>query len=316
MNVAPYIEETIQSVLSQSYKDWEMIIMDGASKDGTGDVVKKYTDKHPNIRFYSESDEGSWHAFDKTFDLAQGEFICNLCGQDGFLDKDWLKACVDTFDKDPQVALVWGLARTMNTQGRILDEHHVSYSQFMKTEGPLTGAKNLFGKFFHVAKGLLFEGSQRRKFLWEKLFSPASRLRLNLLTDRSFAGGAAPQKQAWFDYWLKTALVFPDQSMMISKKVWLDCIPRYQKGHKTVGFLMDFYFNFNVKGYLAYYLPIYAMFGRQHGGQSGERAGEELHRSFMSYLDRVHKFQKTLTSEHQTITFHDREGRVLGEKKF
>ncbi|MFH1246728.1 MAG: glycosyltransferase [Candidatus Liptonbacteria bacterium] len=316
INVEKYIGETIQSVLSQSYKDWEMIIMDGASKDRTVEIAKSYAVKHPNIRVYSEKDEGSWHAFDKMFDLAEGEYITNLCGQDGFLDRDWLKACIEVFDRDPEVALVWGLAQSMTLDGKLIQETHISYSQFMEKQGPLTGLKNLISKGLNVAHDLIFAGAQRRKFLLQKLFSRSSALRLSLLASRNFKGGHIPQKQEWFDYWLKTGLVFPDQSMIVSKKVWLDCIPRYQLGRPTVGYLMDFFYDINTRGYLSYYLPVFAMYSRIHPGASGERAGEELHTSFLAYLERVSDFNKKLKREHGTIMFHNRDGKEIGSRTY
>lgn len=316
INVEKYIEKTIQSVISQSYKDWEMIIMDGASKDRTVEIAREYAAKYPNIRVYSEKDECSWHAFDKMFDLAEGDYIANLCGQDGFLDRDWLKTCVEILDRDPSISLVWGLAKSLTMDGKLINKTHVSYSQFIEKQGWFTGAKNLVAKALDVAYDLLFANIQRKKFLFQKLFSRSSALRINLLTNRRFKDGRVPQKEEWFDYWLKTALLFPDQSMVVSKRVWLDCIPRYQCGHPTIGFLMDFYYNFNVRGYLSYYLPMFAIYTLQHPGSSGDRAGKELHASFLAYLERVSDLKKKLKKEHETVFFRNRAGERIGKKTY
>lgn len=315
-NVEKHIGETIQSVLSQSYKDWEMILMDGASTDRTVEIVKEYAAKYPNIRIYSEKDEGSGHAFDKTFDLAEGEFFTTLCGQDGFLDRDWLKAAVEVFDRDKEVSLVWALAQQMDETGRLVEQPHISYSQFMEKQGPLRGIINLVKKMASVAGELVFANNKRRKVLLDKLFSRGAVLRVNLMTNRSFKGGEVPQKKEWFDYWLKTGLVFPDQSMIVARKVWFDCMPRYKMGEHSIGYLGDFYYDFNTKGYLPYYLPVYAMFGRLHPGQSHVRAGEELHRTFLEYGERVNDLSTKLHREHGSVKFKDREGAIVGEKKF
>ena len=51
-NCERFIGETIESVLKQSYKNWEMIIVDDCSTDNTYDVVKKYADNDSRIKYY------------------------------------------------------------------------------------------------------------------------------------------------------------------------------------------------------------------------------------------------------------------------
>lgn len=67
------LEETIQSVISQGYDDIEYIIVDGASKDGTLDIVNKYRDYITT--FISEPDEGICDAFNKGINAATGDII-------------------------------------------------------------------------------------------------------------------------------------------------------------------------------------------------------------------------------------------------
>ena len=72
-NAVSVIEDTIQSVLNQSYKDIEYIIIDGGSTDGTVDIIKKYQDK---INYWvSEPDNGIYDAMNKGIDKATGEWI-------------------------------------------------------------------------------------------------------------------------------------------------------------------------------------------------------------------------------------------------
>ena len=85
-NSANTIEDTIRSVLSQDYKNIEYIIIDGASTDGTVELVKSYGDKIN--RFVSEPDKGLYDALNKGINIATGEVI-------GFVNADDLLAGVN-----------------------------------------------------------------------------------------------------------------------------------------------------------------------------------------------------------------------------
>lgn len=86
-NSAKTIEQTILSVINQSYKNIEYIIIDGGSTDGTVDIIKKYADK---IAYWvSESDEGIYHAMNKGIDIASGDYIYFL-GSDDWLASDFV----------------------------------------------------------------------------------------------------------------------------------------------------------------------------------------------------------------------------------
>lgn len=81
-NAAKTIEQTIQSVVNQTYDNIEYIIIDGGSTDGTVDIIKKYEDK---IAYWvSEPDKGIYDAMNKGILKASGEYIYFL-GAD-----DWL----------------------------------------------------------------------------------------------------------------------------------------------------------------------------------------------------------------------------------
>lgn len=314
--VEKYIAEMIESVLAQSYSDWELIIMDGASPDDTLDIVYSYSIKDARIKVYSEPDEGPWHAVDKGFDRARGEFLTILCGQDGLLDKDWFLKCIEVFDKEKNVSLVWALNLGMTEDGEIVPETHFSYSQFIQPEGSGNAIFYIFRKFFYIFKDLLFSSKDRKKILLGKLFSSSAAFKLSLLTKRSFKETGYPQKEAWLDYWLKTGLVFPDQSMVISKPIFLRCVPRYRKGDPVLSYMTDFYFNFNSRGYLPYYLPTHASFGRNHPGSSGDRKPKEIYLQNEKYYKRISDLKHHLNEGHLLFSFHDRNGNVISRKQF
>lgn len=85
-NSAQTVEDTIQSVLGQSYSDIEYIIVDGASKDDTLEIVSRYTDGIATV--LSEPDKGIYDAMNKGIALATGDYVGILNSDDVFADTD------------------------------------------------------------------------------------------------------------------------------------------------------------------------------------------------------------------------------------
>ncbi len=79
-NSEKYIEQTIKSVVGQTYENIEYIIVDGGSTDGTIDIIKKY--ETSLNKWISEPDEGIAHAMNKGMDLVTGDFILFLHSDD------------------------------------------------------------------------------------------------------------------------------------------------------------------------------------------------------------------------------------------
>lgn len=79
-NHAEFIRQTIESVLAQNYPDFEHLIIDGGSTDGTLDILREY----PHLRWISEPDRGQSHALNKGFRMATGDVICWLNSDDWY----------------------------------------------------------------------------------------------------------------------------------------------------------------------------------------------------------------------------------------
>ena len=92
------IAEAIESVLSQTYDDIEYIVVDGASKDGTVDVIKKYADKITT--FVSEPDKGIYDGLNKGIALATGDVVGFLHSDDLFEDEHVVAKIAEAFKID------------------------------------------------------------------------------------------------------------------------------------------------------------------------------------------------------------------------
>jgi glycosyltransferase involved in cell wall biosynthesis len=81
-NSAPFISQTIESVLAQTYQNWEMIIVDDGSTDNSYDIILAYTQQDTRIRIYQmEQNTGAAVCRNKAIELSQGEYLA-------FLDSD------------------------------------------------------------------------------------------------------------------------------------------------------------------------------------------------------------------------------------
>jgi len=91
------IERTIKSVLVQTYKDYEYLIVDGASKDGTLDIVKKYEPLFEGrLKWKSEPDKGIYNAMNKGIMRSTGELI-GIVNSDDWLEPDALENVFGAF---------------------------------------------------------------------------------------------------------------------------------------------------------------------------------------------------------------------------
>ena len=96
-NEQKYISEAIDSVLSQTYSDFELIIIDDGSIDKTAEIIKSYKDKR--INFLQPGKIGKVAAFNLAFANSKGDFICLFAGDD-ILPKDSIKKRIDKIKEE------------------------------------------------------------------------------------------------------------------------------------------------------------------------------------------------------------------------
>ncbi|WP_110954057.1 glycosyltransferase family 2 protein [Anaerosinus massiliensis] len=100
-NAVKTIEQTILSVIQQTYENIEYIIIDGGSTDGTVDIIKKYQD---NIGYWvSEPDRGIYDAMNKGIDIATGAYIYFLGADDSLVDREIIAKVALKLDKNIDV---------------------------------------------------------------------------------------------------------------------------------------------------------------------------------------------------------------------
>jgi len=152
LNHGRFIEKTILSVINQDYDNVEHIIIDGASKDNSIDVIRRY-EKHIDY-WVSEPDKDLRYALQKGFSRATGEILA-WQNADDFYEPGVFGAVIHIFNEYPDVDLVYGNVFIVNDEDRRIDELRNS---------PLYFPIDLFG-------GLPFQNQAAffRRSLWERI---------------------------------------------------------------------------------------------------------------------------------------------------
>lgn len=116
-NQAPYLEATIQSVLSQDYPHIEYMIVDGGSSDGSVDIIKEYEARL--AWWVSEKDKGQTDAINKGFARAKGEILAWINSDDTY-EPGAVNAAVKYLQEHPEVGMVYGDCNFINESGRVI----------------------------------------------------------------------------------------------------------------------------------------------------------------------------------------------------
>ena len=144
-NQVEFIERSILSVLNQNYQNFELIIVDGGSNDGTIEIIKKYQDY---ITFWlSEKDKGQSDALNKGFERCSGEIFGWLNSDDIYLP-DAFNLVMRAMKKNPNKKIIFGDFLSIDKWDHTLDYNHAfdfNLNHF-KYEGFHLNAQSMFWK--------------------------------------------------------------------------------------------------------------------------------------------------------------------------
>lgn len=115
-NSAITFRDTLQSVLSQSYSEIEYIIIDGASKDNTIDIIKEYEVQfNDRLKWISEKDKGLYDAMNKGIRMATGDIVGIVNSDDFYHRTDIINKVAEAF-RDKDIQAVYGDVRFVNPE--------------------------------------------------------------------------------------------------------------------------------------------------------------------------------------------------------
>lgn len=132
-NGEKYMGETIESILHQTFTDWEYIIIDNASTDASADIVESYAKKDSRIRFYrNEKNFGISANLNKGFALARGKYIARTDADD-LSYPTRLEKQYQYMEEHPSITLIGCVADVLKDNKRIQSPHLVTASNVQET---------------------------------------------------------------------------------------------------------------------------------------------------------------------------------------
>ena len=117
-NMAAFIGKAIDSVLAQSFSDFEVVVCDNCSSDGTREILENYSDPRVKV-FYNETNIGMTGNFNRVLEKSSGTYI-KILEADDMLFPEALSWGVLMFEENPSVGLLSMEREVINTDGRIL----------------------------------------------------------------------------------------------------------------------------------------------------------------------------------------------------
>lgn len=163
-NVEKYLEECIDSVLKQTYRDFEIILVDDGSTDSSGDICDRYALKDERIRVIHKENAGLSSARNVGFDMASGEYVYFL-DSDDYIANNMLKKAIETIDAEKCDFVFFKAISFEDDTGKTSTENY-DYHRDYSVGNPLDFFKEMTdNNEFHMAVWLMFF---KKSFLKDK----------------------------------------------------------------------------------------------------------------------------------------------------
>lgn len=130
-NKEKYIKKTLDSIVSQSYKNYEVIIQDGGSTDGSVKIIKQYAKKNKKIKWESRKDKGQLDAINKGLRKATGD-ILTFINADDVYKKNAFQQVADCYKNNPNTIWFAGRGDIINKNGKQIQKAVTIYKNILQ----------------------------------------------------------------------------------------------------------------------------------------------------------------------------------------
>lgn len=245
-NHKPFVAKCIDSVINQTYKDFEFIIFDDCSTDGTFEIIQSYNDDRIKL-FRAPYNRGMVENINEAIKISTGEYIAHINSDDCW-ESSKLEKQVEFLQKNDGYGVVFTLARLIDRNGKLLSDKN---SPFSKASNMLN--YQWLRHFFYYGNCLCFTSAMIRKSCYDKvgLYNPAYIVLLDFdmwirvlmggyeiyiieekLTDFRFSSGLftnLSRKVANSRSFYENGLIFDLYSKINSKEKFMKIFPEYDE---------------------------------------------------------------------------------------
>jgi glycosyltransferase involved in cell wall biosynthesis len=238
-----FLEETLHSILNQTFTNFELIISDNASTDSTGEISEAYARRDDRIRYYrGEKNMGAGWNVRRVYELATGKYF-KWAAADDILDPEFLGRCVEALERDPDCVVAHAKTKEVDENGTFIKNYvtpmkadsndpvarfremlltyHMCYQIFgvmrmsalrqippqgsyVNSDGVLLAQMSLLGLFYEVPEHLFIS---RRHIGQSSTILPARLMQPRFRLSNRYCTLPCPE---WWDPAKSRALTFPE----------------------------------------------------------------------------------------------------------
>jgi glycosyltransferase involved in cell wall biosynthesis len=160
-NGEKYLRESIESILNQTYSDFELIISDNASTDRTKEICQKYASKDSRIRYYrNKKNIGGPKNYNRVFALSSSEYF-KWAAYDDVLDPNFLNKCISVLDRDSSIVGCYCRTGRIDQNGVFLGYHNEGFLKRISSPRAHERFRDLMGLYYITTP---FHGVYRSSF--------------------------------------------------------------------------------------------------------------------------------------------------------
>lgn len=213
-NYARFLDACLNSILMQDYKNFEVLIADGGSRDESLEIINNYCTQDKRFRLVSTSDQGQADAIGKAFHQATGDILCFLNADDCYLCADALRGVVDAFNAYPSIDMLSLGGYYLDADGRWmcpiryryhpLDGFHLMRYRTAVLQPATFWRKKVYENIgwptqFHFVFDVVFFYAAYQKYSWLELPKPVAGYRMHGDNKSAFVKSARIKELAQFE---------------------------------------------------------------------------------------------------------------------
>jgi len=125
-NGEKYLSYTLDSILNQTFSDFELIISDNASTDNTRDLCQKYAARDHRIRYHrNQKNIGATQNWYQVFELSSGKYFASVAHDDVY-DPEYMQKCIDVLKNDPSIVVCYSKTKVIDETGNLMGNFDVA----------------------------------------------------------------------------------------------------------------------------------------------------------------------------------------------